>query len=115
MDRVGNRRHGVALPFNYLDSNELDRVLVDCRLGAFKWDPLSRLYPVPGQPRLRTPAQIHRPFAGGRVLGLTGSGSGLRSLFPIQYNFPNEAHSCTASNPWPSAARISRGLESHWS
>lgn len=47
MDQVGNRRHGVALPFNYLNSDEWDQVLVECRLAAVKRDPLSNLYPFP--------------------------------------------------------------------
>jgi SAM-dependent methyltransferase len=47
MDEVGNRRHGVALPFNYLNSGEWAQVFTDCGLTAVKRDPLSRLYPFP--------------------------------------------------------------------
>jgi SAM-dependent methyltransferase len=47
MDEVGNRRHGVALPFNYLDSGEWNRVFSDCHLAAIKRNPLRSLYPFP--------------------------------------------------------------------
>jgi SAM-dependent methyltransferase len=47
MDVVGNRRHGVALPFNYLDSGEWKRVFADCNLRIAERDPLSDLYPFP--------------------------------------------------------------------
>jgi SAM-dependent methyltransferase len=47
MDVVGNRRHGVALPFNYLNSGEWSRVFAVCRMSAVRTDPLSSLYPFP--------------------------------------------------------------------
>jgi len=47
MDIVGNRRHGVALPFNYLNSGEWRKVLADCRLTETSRDSLSGLYPFP--------------------------------------------------------------------
>jgi SAM-dependent methyltransferase len=47
MDVVGNRRHGVALPFNYLSSEEWKRAFAACDLGVAKTDGLGRLYPFP--------------------------------------------------------------------
>jgi SAM-dependent methyltransferase len=47
MDIVGNRRHGVALPFNYLDSGEWRQAFAACDLGVAKTDRLERLYPFP--------------------------------------------------------------------
>ena len=47
MDGVGNRRHGVALPFNYLDSDEWRGLLAECGLAAVKRDRLGGLYPFP--------------------------------------------------------------------
>jgi SAM-dependent methyltransferase len=47
MDVVGNRRHGVALPFNYLDSGEWRQVFADCNLAVVERDPISDLYPFP--------------------------------------------------------------------
>ncbi len=47
MDIVGNRRHGVALPFKYLDSGEWRQVLADCGLCELSRDRLPSLYPFP--------------------------------------------------------------------
>jgi len=47
MDVVGNRRHNVALPFNYLNSDQWSQVLSVCNLSAVKTDPLNELYPFP--------------------------------------------------------------------
>jgi len=47
MDEVGNRRHGIALPFNYLNSDDWRRVFADSGVGAVERDPLSGLYPFP--------------------------------------------------------------------
>lgn len=47
MDVVGNRRHGVALPFRYFDSREWERMFADSHLRAVKWDPVASLYPFP--------------------------------------------------------------------
>ena len=47
MDNVGNRRHGVALPFNHLDGGQWKRLLADCGLRAVKTDRLGGLYPFP--------------------------------------------------------------------
>jgi SAM-dependent methyltransferase len=37
MDRVGNRRHGVALPYAYWSSQQWRRVIDDLRLGRDAW------------------------------------------------------------------------------
>jgi ubiquinone/menaquinone biosynthesis C-methylase UbiE len=47
MDEVSNRRHGVALPFNYLDSTEWNRIFADCGLEVAQKDPLPGIYPFP--------------------------------------------------------------------
>jgi SAM-dependent methyltransferase len=48
MDEVGNRRHGVALPFNHLDAGQWRQLLAECRLRTVRTDPLGSLYPFPG-------------------------------------------------------------------
>lgn len=47
MDRLGNRRHGVALPYSYLSSAEWAGVLAGCGLHAAARDALRGLYPFP--------------------------------------------------------------------
>lgn len=47
MDEIGNRRHGVALPFNYLGPTEWDRLFAVCDLTVESRDPLAQLYPFP--------------------------------------------------------------------
>jgi SAM-dependent methyltransferase len=47
MDVVGNRRHGVALPFRYFDSSEWERMFAECNLGAVSRNPVGDLYPFP--------------------------------------------------------------------
>ena len=47
MDTVGNRRHGVPLPFNYLTPAEWSRLFAQCGLEVTGSDSLSRLYPFP--------------------------------------------------------------------
>jgi SAM-dependent methyltransferase len=47
MDTVGNRRHGVALPFNYLSRGEWNALFARCGVNAAASDPLRRLYPFP--------------------------------------------------------------------
>lgn len=47
MDKIGNRRHGVALPFNYLSRSEWNALWRRCGLEIESSDPLRRLYPFP--------------------------------------------------------------------
>lgn len=47
MDEVGNRRHGVALPYNYLNRAQWERAFDACGLSAVRRDPLGGLYPFP--------------------------------------------------------------------
>jgi hypothetical protein len=47
MDVVGNRRHGVALPFRYFDSAEWERMFKECNLAAADSNPVRSLYPFP--------------------------------------------------------------------
>jgi SAM-dependent methyltransferase len=47
MDVVGNRRHGVALPFNYLSSGEWEIVFAGCSLDTVRSTTLAHLYPFP--------------------------------------------------------------------
>jgi hypothetical protein len=47
MDVVGNRRHGVALPFNYLNADEWKKAYSACNLTAAKTEKLRDLYPFP--------------------------------------------------------------------
>lgn len=47
MDIVGNRRHGVPLPFHYLSPAEWSQLLGEIDLEVAESDPLSRLYPFP--------------------------------------------------------------------
>jgi SAM-dependent methyltransferase len=47
MDEVGNRRHRVALPNNYLGRAQWEQLWGDCHLAAEVLDPLPRLYPFP--------------------------------------------------------------------
>jgi SAM-dependent methyltransferase len=47
MDVVGNRRHGVPLPFNYLNRLEWNALFARCGVVAEASDALARLYPFP--------------------------------------------------------------------
>ena len=47
MDEVGNRRHGVALPHNYLDAPAWRTAFAAAGLVPRETDPLPRLYPWP--------------------------------------------------------------------
>jgi SAM-dependent methyltransferase len=47
MDIVGNRRHGVALPFNYLNSAQWRKAFDACGLNVAESDALPHLYPFP--------------------------------------------------------------------
>jgi SAM-dependent methyltransferase len=47
MDVVGNRRHGVALPFNYLNSEQWKQAFAVCDLDVAQTDRLQGLYPFP--------------------------------------------------------------------
>jgi SAM-dependent methyltransferase len=47
MDVVGNRRHGVALPFRYYNSDEWERMFAKCNLAAVSRNPVGNLYPFP--------------------------------------------------------------------
>lgn len=47
MDEIANRRHGIALPFNYLSPAEWDRLFAACALEIESRDPLPQLYPFP--------------------------------------------------------------------
>lgn len=47
MDETGNRRHRVALPFNYLGPDEWSRAYADANMEVEASDPVSRLYPFP--------------------------------------------------------------------
>ncbi len=47
MDEIGNRRHGVALPFNYLSPEEWRQLFDTCELTAVTTAPLHDLYPFP--------------------------------------------------------------------
>ncbi|MEO6875319.1 MAG: class I SAM-dependent methyltransferase [Opitutaceae bacterium] len=49
MDQVGNRRHGVPLPFNYLNRAEWDRLFTERRLTVEVFDPVRQLYPWPAR------------------------------------------------------------------
>lgn len=47
MDAMGNRRHGVALPYNYLSPSAWTALFAACRLTVETRDPLPQLYPFP--------------------------------------------------------------------
>jgi len=47
MDIVGNRRHGVALPFNYLNREEWNALFTKCGVVTNASDSLGALYPFP--------------------------------------------------------------------
>jgi len=47
MDRLGNARHGVALPCNYLSLSEWHEVLRATDLGVERWIPSLPIYPAP--------------------------------------------------------------------
>jgi SAM-dependent methyltransferase len=47
MDRVGNARHGVALPYNYWSRAQWDDALNDAGLDVVSWQPKLGLYPFP--------------------------------------------------------------------
>ncbi len=47
MDWVGNRGHGVALPYNYLSNAEWEETFEKARLRKKKWTEQLGLYPVP--------------------------------------------------------------------
>lgn len=47
LDRVGNARHGVALPYRYWTREEWNRELASARLSAVSWDGRPGLYPWP--------------------------------------------------------------------
>jgi SAM-dependent methyltransferase len=69
MDDVGNRRHEVALPYNYLSQAEWHGVFVACGLVAEETDSLRSLYPFPA--RLVFGRELHffsrlRPVARGQ-------------------------------------------------
>jgi SAM-dependent methyltransferase len=49
MDEVGNRRHDVALPYNYLSRAEWDRAFAACGLRPEETDPVRALYPFPAR------------------------------------------------------------------
>jgi SAM-dependent methyltransferase len=49
MDRIGNARHGVALPYNYWTSAQWDRAIQDLGLRATVWKKDLGLYPKPAQ------------------------------------------------------------------
>ena len=50
MDDVGNRRHGVSLPYNYLTEIEWRALIDDVGLGVARWEGRLGLYPLPLQP-----------------------------------------------------------------
>lgn len=47
MDWVGNRGHGVRLPYNYQSAADWCRIFSECRLRIENWDQNIRLYPRP--------------------------------------------------------------------
>jgi SAM-dependent methyltransferase len=47
MDRVGNRRHGVALPYNYWNRQQWDRAWNELQLTVRAWRARLGLCPVP--------------------------------------------------------------------
>lgn len=49
MDRIGNARHGVALPYNYWSSAQWDRAIQDLGLRATVWKKDLGLYPKPAK------------------------------------------------------------------
>ena len=49
MDRIGNARHGVALPYNYWTSEQWDRAIRELGLRAAVWKRDLGLYPKPAQ------------------------------------------------------------------
>jgi SAM-dependent methyltransferase len=65
MDKVGNLRYDVPLPFNYLDSGQWELVTAACGLAMGRKDLLSRLYLFPANlvfgRRLNFMALLQRP------------------------------------------------------
>jgi SAM-dependent methyltransferase len=49
MDTVGNRKHGVSLPFNYLNSAQWRNTFASCGLSVALTDRLTGLYPFPAR------------------------------------------------------------------
>jgi SAM-dependent methyltransferase len=49
MDWVGNARHGVALPYNYLSRAEWRALIANCGLRAERWEEDLGLYPGPAE------------------------------------------------------------------
>jgi hypothetical protein len=52
MDRVGNRRHGVDLPFNYWRRDEWNRAFRDLNLDVESWNARLGIYPWFARPLL---------------------------------------------------------------
>jgi SAM-dependent methyltransferase len=49
MDEVGNRRHGVALPYNYWTPKQWQRAVQELGLSAVVWKKDLNLYPAPAR------------------------------------------------------------------
>ena len=47
MDRVGNRRHGVALPYNYWTQEQWDSAIDSLDLDVHEWRTRLHIYPAP--------------------------------------------------------------------
>lgn len=47
MDWVGNRGHGVRLPYNYLSRSEWNTAFTKANLKSTRWDSQLNIYPVP--------------------------------------------------------------------
>jgi ubiquinone/menaquinone biosynthesis C-methylase UbiE len=47
MDRVGNARHGVALPYKYFSREEWDQAFAEVGLSIASWEKRLNLYPFP--------------------------------------------------------------------
>ncbi len=47
MDWVGNRPHGVALRYGYMNRTEWDEVFAEISLGPVTWNEKLSLYPFP--------------------------------------------------------------------
>jgi hypothetical protein len=47
MDRIGNARHGVRLPYNYLTRRQWDDAFARAGMRVDAWVPALGLYPAP--------------------------------------------------------------------
>jgi SAM-dependent methyltransferase len=91
MDWVGNKRHGVALPFNYWSELQWKQALGDLGLQTELWEHRLRLYPVPARWIFERGLHFIGVFRSRRRIGCSATES------PAQMSKPASVH------PWEEA------------